>query len=110
MLSDEYDSDYEAEFDEEIVNELEENRKLSIINKFRNCIIAEPEFCGISNVSDFFIMENLCNTRSDKKPKVKLTLQQLKLFDDLYMEIYGYVPHEKQCENLANVIYKKMYV
>lgn len=85
-----YSSDEErSDLDDEILAELEENRKLNVITKFKTFISKEPDFCGINYISGYNILSILENSKT-KSLKTNVSLEVLDFFDDLYIELFGY--------------------
>ena len=111
---DENSDDESGDFDEELLLELEENRKLSIITKFKEYISKEPEFYGINAISGFEIMKilenNTYNKYLPKKCKTEVSLEALDAFDDLYKELYGNQMSYNFYICKINEMFKKMYI
>lgn len=101
--------DCSVELDEEIVLELEENRKLSVITKFKEYISKEPEFYGINFISGFEILQIL-ESNDFKKSKCLVSLETLDAFDDMYKELYGNGLQYTFYKYKINAMFKKMYV
>ena len=106
---DENSDDCSDEFDEELLLELEENRKLNIITKFKEYISKEPEFYGINAISGFEIMKIIENN-TVKKCKTTVSLEALDAFDDLYKELYGNQMSHAFYLYKINEMFRKMYV
>ena len=97
-----------AEYDEETIEQIEEERCLNIIDEFKKEIIKEPEFYSIHNISSFEIY-NL--TRIDHKfTKNNLTEQQLFLFDKMFLSIYDYSTTVSNYNFIAHNIFKRIYI
>ena len=101
--------DVSTELDEEILLELEENRKLSVITKFKEYISKEPEFCGINYISGFEILQIL-ESNVFKRSKCLVSLEAMDAFDDMYKELYGtWLPYTFYTYKI-NTMFKKMYI
>ena len=111
---DEKSDDNISEIDEELLLELEENRKLNVITKFKEYIAKEPEFYGINAISGFEIMKilenNTFNKSTFKKCKTTVSLEALDAFDDLYKELYGNCMTHDFYLCKINEMFKKMYI
>lgn len=106
---DENSDDSSGDFDEELLLELEENRKLNVITKFKDYISKEPEFCAINYISGFEIMKIMENN-TIKKCKTTVSLEALDAFDDLYKELYGVRKSHAFYLYKINEMFRKMYV
>ena len=106
---DENSDDNSYEIDEELLLELEENRKLNVITNFKQYISKEPEFCGINAISGFEIMKILENN-TVKKCKISVSLEALDAFDDLYKELYGNGMSWGFYLYKINEVFKKIYI
>lgn len=111
---DENSDDNFYENDEELLLELEENRKLNVITRFKEYISKEPEFYAINAISGFEIMKILENDKtrkfSIKKGNCLASLEALDAFDDLYKELYGNGMSRGFYINKIETMFKKMYV
>lgn len=86
-----YSSDEEqSELNDEILAELEENRKLNVITNFKNFISKEPDFCGINYISGYNILTILEKDKIKPKLKTDVSLEVLDFFDELHIELFGY--------------------
>ena len=90
--------------------EVEENRKLDAIIKFKNYICKEPEFYGIKNISAYEILTILEEEIRIIPDGVVLTEYQADLFDDLFIELYGDADNVDHYNCFANKIFKMVYV
>ena len=91
---DEYDSDLEYyEFNDklspELINEFQTDKKLSIINFYKNILYLEPEFIGIRNISSVDILYIIETTKVAKlhKKDYLLTNDQVNIFNNMYIFI-----------------------
>lgn len=110
-LPNDYDENCEdniGEIDENILLELEENRNLRILSRFKEYISKEPEFYGIKNISEYKILEILEN-KNCKTVNLDISLETLDIFDDMYKEIYGIsnspIFYKSKISCIFNVIY-----
>jgi hypothetical protein len=86
-----YSSDEErSDLDDEILAELEENRKLNVITNFKTFISKEPDFYGINYISGYNLLQILEKNKTKNKLKTHVSLEVLDFFDDLYIELFGY--------------------
>jgi hypothetical protein len=100
--------DEKAEYDEETLEQIEEERCLYIIDEFKDDIIKEPEFYSINNISSFEIY-NL--TRINHKfTKNTLSEHQLILFDKMFLSIYDYSTTVSNYNFIADKIFKRIYI
>tara|TARA_B100000963_G_scaffold360805_1_gene393218 strand:+ start:3267 stop:3611 length:345 start_codon:yes stop_codon:yes gene_type:complete len=107
-----YDSDNSednyCELSEEILLEIEENRKLNVLYNFKQFIQKEPEFTAIENISSFDILSII---NSDKKIKDSyMNDEMINFFDDLYIELNGFKGHKDHYVYVCSQIFKKLYV
>lgn len=111
-LSNDYDENCEdniGEIDENILLELEQNRKLNILSRFKEYISKEPEFCGIKNVSEYKILDILEN-KNCKTVNLDISLESLDIFDDMYKEIYGISNNHNFYKSKISSIFNLIYV
>jgi hypothetical protein len=90
--------------------EVEENRKLEAIIKFKNYICKEPEFYGIKNISAYEILTILEEQVITQSIGVVLTEYQSDLFEDLFIELYGDSDNVEHYNSFASKIFEKVYV
>jgi hypothetical protein len=89
----EYDSDEENEYTDlngDIITELIYDKKLNIVNFYKEKLSYEPEFIGIKNISSYmilFIIENTNKYKKLSKKDFKLNFEQYILFTNLYSEL-----------------------
>ena len=95
-----------------ILNEIEYDRKNSIILFYKNLLLKEPEFIGIKNINSGFILEkinNLHNTKNINCNKLILTNEAFNLFKKMFDELeINY--NENSIIKLASIIYNKLYI
>tara|TARA_A100001015_G_scaffold127945_1_gene141855 strand:- start:1474 stop:1809 length:336 start_codon:yes stop_codon:yes gene_type:complete len=111
MQANDYDSDnedYYADFDEEVLRELEENRKFNVLYNFKKLIQKEPEFTAIDNISAFEILSAMNSGKQIVNSCIEPNI--LDFFDDLYIEIKGVKGNKYQYAYVCNEIFKKIYV
>ena len=111
MQANDYDSDdedYYADFDLEILEEMEENRKFNVLYNFKNLIQKEPEFTAINNISSFDILSAINSNKKIVNNYIDPNI--IDFFDDLYTELNGVKGNTEQYSYVCNVIFKKIYV
>lgn len=97
-----------AEYDEETIEQIEEERCLDIIDEFKNEIKKEPEFISIDNISSIEIYNLTC--MDHKFTKDILSEYQLDLFDKMFLSIYDYSTTRANYNFIANKIFNRIYV
>lgn len=112
MQYNDYDSDnsedYYVELSDEILEELEENRKFNVIYNFKNFIQKEPEFTAIKNVSSFEILTMINSGKKIKNSSMNPEI--VNFFDDLYFELNGNKGDKDQYGYVCKKIFSKVYV
>ena len=111
MQSNDYDSDvsdYYDDLNEEILEELEENRKFNVLYNFKKLIQKEPEFTAIDNISAFEILRAVNSCKKIANSYIEPNI--LDFFDDLYTELNGVKGNKNQYAYVCNEIFKKIYV
>lgn len=107
-----YDSgnDYE-EFNElspEILKEIENDRRFNCVLFYKEKLYNEPEFIGIKNISCahiLFLIETTCIACKFNNKDYKLTDDQIVIFDNMYIELFG----NKSNINIYNTVTKKIF-
>jgi len=80
-----------AELPEEYYEEEEHFSTLRSINKFKNYIDKEPEFYGISRISDVVLLDIMTNPSEVTIPKnFKLSDYHLDLMEDIFETVFSY--------------------
>ena len=97
-----------AEYDEDTLYELEEERCLSIIDEFKEEIKKEPEFYAIYYISSAEIYNYTC--MDHKFTKNILTDDQLYLFDKMFTSIYEYSTTKSNYNFIASKIFNRIYI
>jgi len=111
MMND-YD-DLEEEYiylDEDILRQLEEERKLNIIGKFKEYIHSEPEFYGIRRIGSYEILYYIEKFEQNEKEKIIITDYQVELFDDLYIALYSERGNIYMYNKISNIIFNRISV
>jgi len=106
---DEVDEDY-AYVSDDILHEIEEDRKLNIINKFKDHIQKEPEFYGINGICSYEILHFIEKFNHCKREKNVLTDYQIKLIDELYIALYSKLGNVYIYNKISNIIFRRVYV
>lgn len=108
MFYEEYnDCDERAEFDQETLDFLEEERKLKVISNFKDFISKEPEFYGINNISSFEIL-NIINTTTSNNNNYDYPEWQINFIDDMINEVLCMDFNENFIKNVYSNIYNKI--
>ena len=111
MLSEEEsDENYTEHIDSSVPPEVEEDRKLNAIIKFKDYIVKEPEFCGIKNISAYQILTILEDEKVVIPDGIELTKYQEELFYDLFIELYGNAENVDHYHCFVRAIFQIVYV
>lgn len=121
-----YDTDNENndcnrnEYTKEILQENEYDRKIEIINFYKELLMKEPEFIGIKNISSSKIYEiinennnnnnnNDNNNNNNLKSNYVLNQDQYTIFNNMYndLDIYG---NNNIFNFITNKLFKIIYV
>lgn len=97
-----------AELPEEYYEELEHYSKLESINKFKNYISKEPEFYGITNISDVDLFIIMSKARENNK--MNLNSHLYCVIEDIYETIFGSSSSIFIYNGIVNDILKKCSV
>ena len=100
--------DDRAELPESFYQEEKYYSDIKVINNFKAFIGKEPEFIGIKNVPAKDIY-NIIYTAPSYKTK-ELTPDQVAMFHDLYMELFGVIRDVKVYKSVTYQIFKKCYI
>lgn len=85
--------------------------KLNSVNQFKTCIAMEPEFFAIRNLSDVELLSFIEDTgNTSKKVKPQLTNYQYKLFDDIYLALFGFKNSRSIYDKIALKIFNRCYI
>jgi hypothetical protein len=112
-----FENDYSDSDDEEdkindipdyIQEEIKLNNQLESITMFKNCIRNQPKFMAIDNVSGIELLNFIKSNNTH--PHDNLDIDEVNLFDDLYIAIFGIKGSKEVYENVAYKIFKKCYV
>ena len=108
------DSNELEDIPDDILYEREIDKKIKIVNEFKNSIYYETEFVGIKNLSvvDLLcIIEKYKNCEfSNVKIKLNLSKEQIILFDKLYLNLFDELKEIEYYEIITNKIFRKIYV
>jgi hypothetical protein len=97
-----------ADYDEETLEQIEEERCLNIIDEFKNEIKNEPEFYAIDNISSYEIYNYTC--MDHKFTNNILTGHQLHLFDKMFSSIFDYSTTYSNYNFIAYKIFSRIYI
>tara|TARA_B100000965_G_scaffold359539_1_gene339640 strand:- start:2433 stop:2771 length:339 start_codon:yes stop_codon:yes gene_type:complete len=97
-----------AEYDEETIEQIEEERCLNIIDEFKKEIKNEPEFISIDNISSIEIYNLTC--MDHKFTNNILTEHQIHLFDKMFLSIFDYSTTRSNYNFIANKIFNRIYI
>jgi len=111
------DNDY-SDFEEEEHDEfpewfLEEEKyfeQLSIANNFKHLIKMEPEFIGITNITDTELVEYAKSSQGKKKINNRLSCDQYDMFHDMYMSLFGTLGNVNIYNEIATKIFNRCYI
>tara|TARA_B100000287_G_scaffold118083_1_gene110008 strand:- start:3245 stop:3601 length:357 start_codon:yes stop_codon:yes gene_type:complete len=104
------DEDYRAELSDEILLEIEEDRKTRIIRKFKDYVQNIPEFSCIYNISSYSILDIIESKHEISKEKKILDPLIYDVFDDLFVSMYGTVGNYLEYNYIFKKIYNKLYI
>ena len=110
-LSDDDENNITGELSLEILNELENDRKIEIIQGFKELIIKDPCFCGIWAISCSEILEyiNSSNIKISNN-NIILNEEQIYLFDNLYDDLFNKIENIEIYNHVVYKIFKKIYI
>ena len=108
----EYDTDTEynecRELSSEVAYEEWYDKKMLIINYYRDLLYYEPEFIGIKNISCHKILNIIENTKYPIyliKKDYKLNTDQIYIFNCMYRDLFK----SKKDKNIYNSVVKKIF-
>jgi hypothetical protein len=105
------DDDEENEELTEIQNEKEYDKKIKIIQEFKDFIILEPEFIGIKNISSYKILNIIENTYYPfYNIKNNINNEQLRYFKRLYDDLLITDYNNEIIYSVIYEIFKNIYV
>lgn len=84
--------------------------QLSITNNFKHLIKMEPEFIGITNITDTELVEYAKSSQGQKKIKNCLSCDQYNMFHDMYMSLFGTPGNVNIYNEIANKIFDRCYI
>ena len=107
-----YDSDIEQNEYRELTNDIayEEryDKKMLIINHYRDLLYYEPEFIGIKNISCHKILSIIENTKYPlilKRNDYRLNLDQIYIFNCMYKDLFK----SSNSKEVYNSVIKKLF-
>jgi stalled ribosome rescue protein Dom34 len=106
----EEDNDFLGQVDDYIISEIEEDRKLEVVSKFKLAIAKEPEFCGIFSLSAYTILEAFRDSKSILLKNPQLTKEQFLIFKSVYYEIFNNYPEDIYIDKIGYNLFDKMYI
>jgi hypothetical protein len=108
----EYDTDTEynecRELSGEVAYEEWYDKKMLIVNHYRDLLYYEPEFIGIKNISCHKILNIIENTKNPiylRKNDYKLNTDQIYIFNCMYRDLFK----SKKDKNIYNSVVKKIF-
>ena len=93
--------------------EIENQRKFNAICFYKDQLYHEPEFIGINNISSSDILYIIENTQIACKlctKDHKLTNDQIRIFDNMYIELFGNKYHINIYNTVTKRIFEKIYI
>jgi hypothetical protein len=105
-----YDSNEENEYVElsaDIISEFNYDKKIEIINFYKEKLYKEPEFIGLKNISSCKLLDFIENTTKYvnlNKNDYKLNFEQYTIFNDMYSEL-----NLKGSYDIFNLVTKKIF-
>ena len=113
----EYDSNNEhdefLELNPEIKSEIEYDRKICIIDFYKDKLYYEPDFTGIRNISSAHLLYIIETTHIPCKLCTKnheLTNNEIRIFDNMYNELFNIKNNIDIYNTVSNCIFEKIYV
>lgn len=113
--SDEFDEDYESEND--IIDITSDNdtifeKNMEIIKFYKDKLTYEPTFISINNISSFTIYEIITNAYINKKMYKynNISNTEYNIIYDLLIELNIKKITDELVNNVANIIYYKLYI
>lgn len=113
--SNEIDSNLYKEYTPDILAEFEEDKKIAIVQFYKEKLSKEPEFIGINNISCGKILNIIENNNKNHKLykySYKLNEDQYYIFNNMYSELNNVLNNKKkliQNENIYNIVTNKMF-
>lgn len=113
--SDDIDSILYKEYTPDILAEFEEDKKIEVIQFYKEKLSKEPEFTGINNISCGKILNIIENTNKNYKiykHGYKLNEDQYYIFNDMYSELNNILNNKKkliQDLNIYNIVTNKIF-
>ena len=104
------DCELSNEFTVDVINEMENDKKIGIIDHYKNLLMSEPEFIGIKNVCSGKILNVIydnyynVNNYSLNKKCYKINSEQCKIFDNMYSELNLVNNYD-----IYNIVVKKLF-
>lgn len=113
--SDDTDSNLYKEYTTDILAEFEEDKKIEVIQFYKEKLSKEPEFIGINNICSgqiLNIIENINKNHKNYKHCYKLNEGQYYIFNDMYSELNNILNNKKkliQDLNIYNIVTNKIF-
>lgn len=116
--SDDNDSNLYKEYTADILAEFEEDKKIAVVQFYKEKLSKEPEFIGIKNISCGKILNIIENTNNlsarDLKlyKNINLSVEQYYIFNDMYSELNNVLNNKKnliQHENIYYIVINKIF-
>jgi len=113
--SEEIDSNLYKEYTPDILAEFEEDKKIEVVQFYKEKLSKEPEFIGIKNISCgkiLNIIENNNKNHKNHKYCYKLNENQYYIFNDMYSELNNILNNKKkliQDLNIYNIVTNKIF-
>lgn len=109
VLSDE-DNDNYIELPYDIIKELEYDKKINIVNFYKQLLEKEPEFYGLNNINSGKFLNVLENTKIFKMDKndYKINYEQYLIYNKLYNDLKldgNYDLYNSITKNIYKLIY-----
>ena len=84
--------------------------QLSITNNFKHLIKTEPEFIGITYITDTELVEYAKSSQGKKKINNCLSSDQYNMFHDMYMSLFGTRGNINIYNEIATKIFNRCYI
>lgn len=111
---DEFDNDEYNDLSPQIKADIEFDKNMNTIIKFKDILSREPEFIGINRISSYtiytIIEDVLLNNNNYKINRIYINKQQYKILYNLLINLNFNVFKENDIISISNLIFNKIYV
>jgi len=116
--SDDNDIDFDSEDDlndsNSLIENINYNKTVEIVNFYKNKLVLEPTFIGINRLCEMEIINMIYTCTDNKyvttKNKCNISIEEYNIFEDLLSELYIINSTSYLINDIANIIYYKLYI